>query len=93
MLQYLKFLLFLPNLLTWVMNKLGVKPSVQQVILHVAVVFTSAFVAQLVGASLGAFDWPTLSALLVSAAASGGSAVFHYILGMVPTAQAKALSK
>lgn len=85
-----KLLTALPNLLYALLAKLGLPKSVQDVIVHVVIVFTTAFAAQIIGASLGVFNWPAVAALLTSAAAAGGSAVLHYLLSLVPSAQTKA---
>lgn len=88
-----KLLTALPNLLYALLTKLGLPKATQDIVVHVAVVFTTAFVAQIVGSSLGVFNWPALIALATSAAAAGGSAVLHYLLSLVPSPAAKAASK
>lgn len=80
----------LPNIEYWVMGKMHLPKTVQDVVVHISLVFTTAFVSQLVGASIGAFNWPTFSALLAAAAAAGVSSVVAYVLNLVPSAQTKA---
>lgn len=65
--------------------KLGLPKPVQDVVVHVVVVFAAAFVAQLGGASLGHFDWPAVYALAASAVTAGLSAAGHYLAGLIPT--------
>lgn len=65
--------------------KLGLPKAVRDILVHVVLVFGAAFAAQVAGASLGKLDWPTVSALLASAAAAGASAVAHYVTGLIPS--------
>lgn len=85
-----QLLTFLPNALYALLKKVGLPKAVQDVVVHCAVVFSAAFVAQVSGAALGSFNWPTVYALVASAAAAGGSAVVHYLLSLVPSPAAKA---
>lgn len=64
--------------------KLGLPKPVRDILVHVVLVFGAAFAAQVAGASFGRLDWPTVSALLASAAAAGASAVAHYATGLIP---------
>ena len=64
--------------------KLGLPKPVRDILVHVVLVFAAAFASQVAGASLGKVDWPTVSALIVSGAAAGASAVAHYVTGLIP---------
>lgn len=78
------------NLLTSLLTKLGLPKPVQDVVIHVVLVFGAAFAAQVAGASLGKLDWPTVSALIASAAAAGASAAAHYLTGLIPASSSGA---
>ena len=72
------------SLIDNLLAKLGLPKPVRDILVHVVLVFGMAFAAQVAGASLGKLDWPTVSALLASAAAAGASAVSHYVIGLIP---------
>lgn len=61
-------------------------PAVNQIVVHMLTVFLVAFGTQLVAGATGAVSISSVLALLTSAAAAGGVAVLHLVIGLVPTA-------
>lgn len=83
------FLTAITALLNRALSAIHITGTAAEIADHVVIVFVTTFVAQVVGAWSGAFNWPTISALVVSAAAAGASAVWHYLVGLIPS-EAKA---
>lgn len=64
---------------TEAMDYLGVPVSYQVYILHTLLVFLTTFVAQISLVTTTSLSWPTLWALIVSAASGAASAAVHYL--------------
>lgn len=70
--------------------RIGLPKPVQDVLVHVTLVFLTAFAGQIafpvliraVGA--GTLNWSALAALATSAAVAGTTAATHYLAGLVP---------
>lgn len=67
------------------MRLVALKLPSTQVLVHFVAVFLLAFGTQLVAGVSGAVSVSSLEAVLISAAAAGVTAVFHVIVGLVPT--------
>lgn len=70
------------NVFVALLNKLRLPKPAQVYVIHAAVAFVSVFVTQVVISGFHPGSWSSLWQLLVSAAAAGGSAALHYVLGL-----------